>query len=98
MNATDVIKELEKRGGVADKEWHGEKLEMKTNEQRLQEQYEAAEGQEEQEKNVVETGRFEIEVEDSKSKNRNSLNGKEVNVLDALQLQRQRPAASSSVY
>ncbi|CAF1678437.1 unnamed protein product, partial [Adineta ricciae] len=32
MNATDVINELEKRGAVADKEWHGEKLEMKTNE------------------------------------------------------------------
>jgi hypothetical protein len=100
MNATEVINELEKRGGIADKEWHGEKLEMKTNEQREEEagiegEYDPEAGagyQEEQEiNNGIENSRFEIEIEDSKSKKQNSSNSKETNILDALQ--RQRPTA-----
>jgi len=98
MNATNVINELEKRGGIADKEWHGEKLEMKTNEQREEEagiegEYDPDAGyQEEQEiNNGIENSRFEIEIEDSKSKKQNSSNSKETNILDALQ--RQRPTA-----
>jgi hypothetical protein len=101
MNATDVINELVKRGGVADKEWHGEKLEMKTQEQRAEESWaqsendQDAEDQQEQEtNNDVEPDRFEIEIEDSKSKKQNSLNGKDSKVpSDALQ--RQRPTASA---
>jgi len=46
MNATDVINELGRRGGVADKEWHGPKLELKTTEQREEEAW-AAEGENE---------------------------------------------------
>ena len=89
MNATDVIRELERKGGVADNEWHGDKLEMKTNEERAEEAWEA-EGEEEEvdesadkpATNGIETARFEIEIEDPKAKNR-----KDANVLDALQRQ-----------
>lgn len=96
MNGTDVINELEKRGGIADATWHGEKLEMKTNEQRAEEgafdegeynqdgEYKSESGA----PNGVESSRFEIEVEDSKTKRQNS-NNKDPNIIDALQ--RQRP-------
>ena len=96
MNATDVINELEKRGAVADKEWHGEKLEMKTNEQRVEEgAFDETDGNQEEGEyqseqgdiNGIQTGRFEIEVEDSKNKRQNS--NKDPNIMDALQ--RQRP-------
>ncbi|CAF1653500.1 unnamed protein product, partial [Adineta ricciae] len=96
MNATDVINELEKRGAVADKEWHGEKLEMKTNEQRAEEgAFDENDPNEEEgdyqsepgDVNGIQTGRFEIEVEDPKTKRQNS--SKDSNITDALQ--RQRP-------
>jgi len=89
MNATDVINELEKRGGVADNEWHGEKLEMKTQEQHAEEGWgESDADQQGQEKtNGVETARFEIEVQDPKSKKQVSSYGTNSNVLDGLQRQ-----------
>jgi hypothetical protein len=94
MNATEVIKELEKHGGVADKEWHGEKLEMKTNEQRAEEALvegvseQGFEGQQEKGiNNGTDNHQFEIEVEESKTNKRTS------NVLDALQ--RQQPTSSA---
>ena len=100
MNAMDVINELERRGGVADKEWHGEKLEMKTNEQRAEEAWgegdfdpEAGHQQEQKATTGIENSRFEIEIEDSKSKKANSSNAKDTNILDALQ--RQRPTAKT---
>jgi len=98
MNATETISELEKFGGVADQTWHGEKLEMKTNEERAEEgvfgeseydqeaDYQSGEGA----IGGVENSRFEIEVEDAKSK-RAGGNTKDPNILDALQ--RQRPTA-----
>ncbi|UJR35902.1 hypothetical protein I4U23_028645 [Adineta vaga] len=96
MNATAVINELEKRGAIADTTWHGEKLEMKTNEQRAEEgAFDEGENNQEGEyqsengaSNGFESSRFEIEVEDSKTKRQNS-NNKDPNILDALQ--RQRP-------
>src|SRR5437868_1317513 len=99
MKATDVISELTKYGGIADKEWHGDKLEMKTYEQRAEawaadEHNQEGEDQEEQENNGVDTGRFEIDVEETKPKRPNSLNGKDT--TDALQ--RQRPTANTTVY
>ena len=75
MNATEVINELERRGGIADKEWHGEKLELKTNEERIEEQWtqgeyvEDFEGQQWQQ--TIDGGaydQFEIEVENTESK------------------------------
>ena len=89
MNATDVIRELERKNGVADNEWHGDKLEMKTNEERAEEAW-ADEEQEgdvddaanESGANGVESARFEIEIEDPKAANK-----KDANVLDALQRQ-----------
>ncbi len=100
MNANSVINELTKRGGIADQEWQGEKLEMKTNEQREeewageenQENAEAQEG-EEKDNSAAAADRFEIEIDDSKSKKPNSLNGKDSHALDALQ--RQRPTANA---
>jgi hypothetical protein len=92
MNATDVINELGKRGGVADTEWHGEKLEMKTVEQRAEEGW--GEGEQGQEKNNgIEPARFEIEIQDSKSKKQSSSYGINSNVPDGLQ--RQRPTANA---
>ena len=89
MNATDVVRELERKGGLADNEWHGDKLEMKTNEERAEEAW-AAEAEEEEVDNPedkpattgIESARFEIEIEDPKAKNK-----KDANVLDALQRQ-----------
>jgi len=95
MNASEIIRDLEQKGAVADKEWHGEKLELKTNDQRAAEAWGTEENNQDfVEKNEtgtngnVESSRFEIEVEDPKSKRQNSLNGKDSNVLDALQRQR----------
>jgi len=96
MNATEAISELEKRGGVADKEWHGEKLEMKTEEERAAAWSEGAydedlENPPEQGKsNGVDNNRFEIEIEETKTKRQNSSN---TNILDPLQ--RQRPVAKT---
>jgi len=94
MNATEVIKELEKHGGVADKEWHGDKLEMKSNEERAEEAWEEGGfGEDGGDRpgqfpnNAFESSKFEIEVEDSKSKKQNASNGRDSNVLDALQRQ-----------
>ncbi|CAF2507072.1 unnamed protein product [Rotaria sp. Silwood2] len=107
INATETANELQGRGGTADKEWHGEKPELKTPEEREQEAYEQGEydeegeyvknGEEQQwegETNDVEYGRFEIEVENAKSKTQNSSNNKDFNILDGLQ--RQRPTASTT--
>ncbi|CAF0906949.1 unnamed protein product [Adineta steineri] len=99
MSATEAINELQNRGGIADIEWHGDKLDMKTNEQR-EEEGEFEEGeydeqgayQEEQEQGAssgIEKSRFEIEIESSKSKKQSSSNSNSPN-LDALQ--RQRPS------
>jgi hypothetical protein len=91
MNATEVMNELIKYCAVADKEWHGPKLEMKNYEERAAEW--AASGYEEdpenpqgQDFNPDEAGRFEIEFEESKNKRQTSFNG-----ADALQRQRAVP-------
>jgi len=99
MKATDVISELTKYGGKADKEWYGEKLEMKTYEQRAEEwaaseHNQDGEYQQEQEDDDADSGRFEIEVEDTKPKRPTTLNGKDT--TDALQ--RQRPTANTAIY
>lgn len=93
MNANEVLNELGKYGAVADAEWHGDKLEMKTHEQRAEEwaaseEHQDGEDEEEESIKVAEPGRFEIEVEDSKPKGQTSFNG-----LDALQLKRGTPNA-----
>lgn len=94
MNADIVISELEKRGGVADNEWHGDKIEMKTYEQRAEEGHgEGEDGEEQGQNSEAAAGRFEIEIEGSKSKRQNSPNGKDSNAFDALQ--RQRPTAGA---
>ncbi len=90
MNASEVMNELTKCCAVADKEWHGEKLEMKSYEQRAEEwaageNDQGAENQQGQEINPDEAGRFEIEFEDSKTKRQTS--------LDALQRQRATPGS-----
>ncbi|CAF4678213.1 unnamed protein product [Rotaria sp. Silwood1] len=101
MNATETVNELQARGGIADKEWHGSKPEMKTAEEREQEVYEEGEyeqnGEERQwegETDGVEHARFEIEVEDVKSKTQKTSNNKDSNTLDGLQ--RQRPIANAT--
>jgi hypothetical protein len=91
MNATEAINELEKRGGVADKDWQGEKLEMKTDEEREQawaEDQNAEDDQGQKTNDGFDSARFEIEIEDPKSKRQSSPKG-----LDALQ--RQRPVAKA---
>lgn len=85
MSATDVISELQKFGGTADYEWHGEKVEMKTHENHNEEGEYDEEGEEHDGDAGV--GRFEIEVQES-TKRQNALNGKDSNKLDALQQQR----------
>ena len=93
MNASEVMNELTKRCAVADKEWHGEKLQMKTDEERAEdwaagEHDQDGENQPGQEINPDEAGRFEIEFEDSKPKRQTSLDG----------LQRQRQTTPNTVY
>jgi hypothetical protein len=95
MNATEAISELEKRGGVADKEWQGKKLEMKTEEERAAAWSEGAydedlENPQEEGKNNGVDNRFEIEIDETKTKRQNSPN---TNILDPLQ--RQRPVAKA---
>jgi len=96
MSATDVIQELTKHGAVADTMWHGEKLEMKTNEERAQEAWAAEEsaagyeGHIEEEFHVQsEPARFEIDVQGSKSTDTG------VPVLDPIQRHR---STGNSVY
>jgi hypothetical protein len=101
MNASEVMNELRKYGAVADKEWHGEKLEMKTHDQRAEEwaaseyNQEADEQQGEEKIDFADAGRFEVEFEDTKPKRQTSFDGKGSNGLDALQRQRSSP---STVY
>ena len=100
MNASEVMNELQKQGGIADKEWQGDKLEMKTYEQRAEE-WAAAKGHEYEEEEEIgqngtddlEAGRFEIEVEDTKAKRPTAYGAKDSNTFDALQ--RQRSAANT---
>lgn len=101
MNASEVMNELQKQGGIADKEWHGEKLERKTYEQRAEEWAAIKDHEYEEEEetigqngtNDLEAGRFEIEVEDTKPKRPTAYGAKDSNSFDALQ--RQRPAANT---
>ncbi len=98
MSATEVMNELIKCCAVADKEWHGEKLEMKTYDQRAEEwaagEYDQdTENQGQDTTNPDDAARFEIEFEDSKPKHPTSFNGKDSNGLDALQRQRAPPSA-----
>ena len=102
MNANEVMNELQKHGGVADTEWHGDKLVMKTYEQRAEE-WAASEGDEYEEQEIeqegsndVDASRFEIEVEDTKPKRQTSFGAKDSNTFDALQRQRS-PAAKAVV-
>jgi len=101
MNGKEVMNELEKRGGVADIEWHGDKLEMKSQDQReaewaASENDQDTEDQEKKEKvNPVEASRFEIEIEDPKTKQQTSANSKDSNIIDGLQRQRPRPSANT---
>lgn len=100
MGASEVIQELTKHGAIADAEWHGEKLEMKTNEERAEEAWGTENYDEDVEGNYdpespaqSEPSRFEIEVENPKSKQNGASNNKDAPVLDALQ--RQRTTAKS---
>lgn len=94
MGAAEVIHELERHGAIADKEWHGNKPELKTPEERAEEYVpeeenhsDDIESQQWQGPNTNgEFDRFEIEIEDGKSKK--LTNGKESNGFDALQRQR----------
>ncbi|CAF3036403.1 unnamed protein product [Rotaria socialis] len=102
MNAIGAIQELEKRGASADREWHGEKPELKTPEERAEETYPEEEYTEDVESeqwqgasNGIEFDRFDIEVEDPKLKAQESLNGKDSNMFDALQHQRTLPAQAT---
>lgn len=72
MNAEEVIKELERHGGIADKEWHGEKLELNNYKQHMNEV---------QGKQGIDNSQFEIEGSEGK----NTL--KDSNICDALQRQ-----------
>lgn len=101
MNANEVMNELQKHGAIADKEWHGDKLEMKTREER-EEEWAANESYENEEEQIGqggnndgEAGRFEIEVEDTKTKRQTSFGAKDSNTFDALQRQR---SPASAVY
>lgn len=97
MNAADATRELIKSNAVADKDWHGEKLEMKTQEQRAEEAWaesELEQGANGQQTDAAENGRFEIEMEDSSSKRLSSLNNTDANVFDTLQRQRSAPKAA----
>lgn len=90
FNSTAAVNELQTRGAIADKEWHGSKPELK-----VEEEYdeEAAEGDYEQgveeqwqgATSGVGFDRFEIEVESAKSKGSKSPNGKGSLSPDALQ-------------
>ena len=89
MSATEVIDELVKHGAVADATWHGEKLEMKTNEERAEEAWAsqaAAEGFDEHGDDPFQTqsepSRFEIENDGAKATK------KESPILDPLQRHR----------
>ena len=96
MNASDAMRELIKYNAVADKEWHGEKLDLKTNEQRAEEAWAAGgmeQGADGQETDVVKNGRFEIEINDSKSKVPSSPNSSDTAAFDNLQRQRSLPKA-----
>lgn len=98
MNAYGALNELRKYGAIADKEWHGNRPEMKTYEERAEEAltentYEQeTENQPSQDTvNGVGYDRFEIETETSKSQTSPKLNGNKSNTLDGLQRQRQIP-------
>lgn len=81
MNATEVTSELSKHGGVADKEWHGDEIQMKTSEEHQKElkvnEYEQ------------DAAKFEIEVENSPGKQRASFKSN-----DALQRQQTTPTST----
>jgi inorganic pyrophosphatase/exopolyphosphatase len=72
MNAEEVINELEKHGGIADKEWHGEKLKSKQNK---------LHDKKEQEILGIDNSQFDIE----ESEEGKWINGKDSNIPDALQ-------------
>ncbi|CAF3888873.1 unnamed protein product [Rotaria sordida] len=95
LDATEAVTELQARGGIADKIWHGEKPELKTLEEREQEAIaEDNDDQDAEEKkleakiNGIEHDRFEIEVEDAKLKPPKYPNGKDFKMADGLQRQR----------
>lgn len=60
LNAPEAINELNKRGAIADKEWHGEKIQMKTAEEHHKELT--------ANENEQNADKFEIEIENSKEK------------------------------
>ncbi len=74
MNAEEVIIELQKHGGIADKEWHGEKLELNNYKQQTEEV---------KRKQGIDNSQFEIEGSEGK----NSCNDKDSNILHAFQCQ-----------
>lgn len=99
MTANEVMNELQKHGAIADKEWHGDKLERKTYEQRAEE-WAANPDRDYEEEQIgqngsedIEAGRFEIEVEETKPKRPTPYGTKDSNSFDALQ--RQRSAANA---
>ena len=77
MNAKLVMQELEKYGGIADKEWHGEKLKLNHYEQQMINQSNKLHG--------IENSQFEIDESNQESirYNENS------DAFDALQRQAQ---------
>ncbi|CAF2948397.1 unnamed protein product [Rotaria sp. Silwood2] len=75
MNAKEVIDELETHGGIADTEWHGEKLKLNDYKEKLEDV---------QHIHGIENSQFEIE----ESKPDKSLKDKSPLILDALQRQR----------
>ena len=71
MNATEVINELERLGGIADQEWHGEKL--KLNHCQIEAEVERG----------VDNSQFEMD----EAEEPNSSDDKGLIILDALQRQ-----------
>jgi hypothetical protein len=79
MNSTDTIQVLVERGGLADSEWHGEKLEMKSSDQHAEEQWAAHEYESEAtDKQDVGYSRFEIQIDDQESNRKNSFKSNNV--------------------
>lgn len=75
MKAEEIINELEKQGGILDKEWHGEKPQLHHN---------LKENQEEQNIGSIGNNKFEIEEPAAQRESTN----KSLIILDALQRQR----------
>ncbi|CAF3516693.1 unnamed protein product [Rotaria sp. Silwood1] len=75
MNAKEAIDELEAHGGIADTEWHGDKLKLNDYQEKIED---------DQQMHEIENCQFEIE----ESKSNKTLKDKSPLILDALQRQR----------